>query len=145
MAALSRVVPQGSVLGPLLYSVFTNELSEVACDPACRNLVYQNPVKLFSDFCQNCGGIVQYANDMTYMISNRTRIPNQYKLVRNLEELQDFLSSNWLAINKGKTKLTECMISQKRAKTVGLPPNLDIINNKNEPETISDSKICRIL
>ena len=37
------------------------------------------------------------------------------------------------------------MISQKRAKTVGLPLNLDIINDKNEPKTISDSKICRIL
>ena len=53
----------------------------------------------------------------TYTISSRNRANNQLKLTRNLEELQDFLSANRLAINKGKTKLTECMISQKRAKT----------------------------
>ena len=82
---------------------------------------------------------------MTFMVASRQIIENQNKITKNLEVLEDFLAANKLAKNKGTTKVTECMIQQKRTKTPGLPPSLNIINDKNEPETILDGKCCRIL
>ena len=44
-----------------------------------------------------------------------------------------------------KTKITECMVKQKRRITPGEPPKLVVRNPKLQMEEVLDSKYCRIL
>ena len=143
--SMKRGVPQGSVLGPLLFSVFTNELSTVIKDPDCPNTRHQDNSKLFGINCDLCGKNFQYADDTTYHFASKSRDKNQKKLVHNLHKLADFLTANQLAINMDKTHIEEVMIKQKRGRLPGIPPSLQVTNAKSEPEIINTAGHCRIL
>ena len=102
--------------------------------------------KLFGDQCDLCGNLTQYADDASYHIANKHRGQNQEKLSQNITRLADFLSSNQLTINKEKTHLVEIMIRQKRGRLpADPPPELQVLNNRNEIETVRNSDHCRIL
>ena len=122
MAAMDRGVPQGSVLGPLLYTIFTNEMSESVINPNCPNTVHNNHVDLFCQNCTDCGKVTQYADNATYQTSSKLRQNNQKRLTENLKNLGDFLNANKLTINKDKTHLLKIMIKLKRGRTPGNPP-----------------------
>ena len=92
-----------------------------------------------------CGIITQYADDATYVVSNRDRTWNQQKLSENIENLIIYLETNELTINADKMNLVEVMIQQKRAKITGELPDLSVRNNDGQLETVSDRKYCRIL
>ena len=120
MFPMDRGVPQGSVLGPLLYSIFTNEMTTVIREPGCNNPVHLQTQKLFGEDCDQCGMLIQYADDANFHIADRSRNIIQNKLNENLQKLGDFLSSNQLTVNKDKTHIVEIMIKQKRGR---LPPD----------------------
>ena len=145
MQAVSRGVPQGSVLGPLLYSVYTNDISESIRETGCTELAHQDSQTLFGNDCEKCGVLIIYADDSTYRISNKFRTDNQEKLKCKLESIKNYLNANDLVINMDKTILTECMLKQKRGRIGGTPPHQDVVDKTGNPKTVNDKQFCKIL
>ena len=102
-------LPQGSVLGPLLFLLYTNEFSMCVEDDLCGNQCHEDTQTLFGSDCISCGRMTMYADDSQYMTGSKSRTSNQKRLETSFTRINDFLSSNGLELNQGKTTLTEFM------------------------------------
>ena len=134
-------------MGPLLYALYTNEMSTVIRDKDCLNPIHLETKKLFGKQCNLCGNLTTYADDASYHIASKMRIQNLEKLNKNLDKLGDFMTANDLTINKDKTNLIEVMIKQKRGRMPAdpPPPELTVINKNNTIEIVKISEHVRIL
>ena len=97
-------VPQGSILGPILYTLVTNELPEVVHNDTCSSPRIDSWPP-FTLNCDSCGNICCFANDTTYSTSgsNQENLSNQ--ISNSFRTISDFLSSNGLKLNEDKTHL----------------------------------------
>ena len=120
-------------------------MTESIRNPDCRNVEHGKNEQLFENNCEDCGILMIYADDSTYRISSRNRNYNQQKLSENLIRIGNYLNLNELIINMDKTKISECMIKQKRGRMTGLPPKLDVIDQQGNPKEVLDSISIRIL
>ncbi len=80
--AVRSGVPQGSVLGPLLFVIYINDLYQ-----------YLLPV--------NC---VLYADDTTLISSDKSRKILNKKVQQNIKQAESWFSANQLKLNSNKTK-----------------------------------------
>ena len=90
---LNRGVPQGTVLGPILFNIYVNDLLRV----------------IDSDNCQ----VIQYADD-TFLYSSHTNenIARSY-LEKKIEKLCYYFQSHQLMMNNKKTEYTVSALSKK--------------------------------
>ena len=113
---LEAGVPQGSILGPLLYTLFTNDLPEVIHNHADE----ANEVNeaIFQMNCKECGGICCYADDTTFTKSAKDPLIVKKEIEVKYKELSEYMSNNKLCINSDKTHLL-VMTSSKMHKIHG--------------------------
>ena len=75
-------VPQGSILGPLLFSLYVNDM--VSAVTSCK--------------------LMLYADDSALLVSGKDVNTIQSTLSRELESLNDWLCDNRLSLHLGKTE-----------------------------------------
>ena len=110
---LEAGVPQGSILGPLFFTIFTNELPEVVHGDNCP-LKDVEGGEIFNTQCQECGGVCCYADDSTYSVQGNDPVELSSKLSEKYVALADFLTANKLKVNDDKTHLLVMSTRQKR-------------------------------
>ena len=110
---LEAGVPQGSILGPIYYTIFTNELPQVVHEQDCP-LQGDPSAKIFSIHCQECGGVCCYADDSTYTVVGKDPQELSDALSRKYKVMAEFLTDNKLKVNDEKTHLLVMTTRQKR-------------------------------
>ena len=127
-------VPQGSILGPLFYILYTNDLPEVLHkDYCCLNRIKMGHFNLM---CHECGGLVAFADDSTVTVTDSDPDRLTDKLSDQFLQVTNYFTDNRLQVNDSKTHLLVLTSSRKRQNE-----NLNVcINTKTEVITSSQSE-----
>ena len=111
-------LPQGSILGPLLYSIFTCAFPEVIHNQNCpqrrENAAESATNVKFTTECDECGNITCFADDSSYSAAAETPDDLSGKLTHNFGVISSALTEQRLKINETKTHLLVMSTRQKR-------------------------------
>ena len=120
-------VPQGSILGPLFYIIFTNDLPEAVHDHLVRNN------SLFHTDCKSCGEICCYADDSTFSVSSKDPVSLSEKICEKYQDIAYYMNNNKLVLNSNKTHLLVMASSQSHRKYGNFGVTLDTGSEMIEP------------
>lgn len=98
-------VPQGSILGPLFYIIYTSDLPLAIHDGS--NLV---------NICEECGHLCCYADDSTYTVSSQEIGIISQKISSKYSEISTYMRNNKLVLNSDKTHLVVMASAHKHRK-----------------------------
>ena len=101
-------VPQGSILGPLCYVIFTNDLPETIL--ASSHVHWGD----MTTYCDECGGLCCFADDSTYGVSSKDPEVLERKLNDKYSILANYMGNNRLKLNDDKTHLLIMTTKQKQ-------------------------------
>ena len=135
---LEAGVPQGSILGPLLYIIFTNDLPEAVHDHLSSNNSFYN------SNCNYCGSICCFADDSTYSKSGKVVEEIKEDIKHKFKTIVEYMGKNKLVLNSDKTHLLVMTTSRQHKKYDDFGISLDTGNEVIEP--VSNEKLlgCQV-
>ena len=146
MSVVENGVPQGSVLGSIIFTIYVNELPQVLMrEYDCEDEAHMNQEQLFTNNCHRCRMTNCYADDATIVTMSNSRDENLKTVEENLGRMDSFLKMNGLMMNVGKTTIVESMMKQKRSLLRGNPPSIEVEDIDGEQKTVHAERYTRVL
>ena len=129
-------MPQGSILGPLCYVLFTNDLPETVLDS--QSHVHFDDL---TTYCEECGGLCCFADDSTYGVSSDDQDILENKLNDRYTIPAQYMGNNKLKLNDDKTHLL-IMTTQQKQKLINI--NVQITTPTEVIKPIKSEKLLGI-